>query len=61
MVDGYNLSYLRDEATAAAYARDDYEAPLVAFWNPRRWACRRGLVSARWRVFGSCPPLAGVR
>ena len=33
MVDGYNLSYLRDEATAAATTRDDYEAPLVAFWN----------------------------
>ena len=33
MVDGYNLSYLRDDATAAAYTRDDYEAPLVAFWN----------------------------
>ena len=33
MVDGYNLSYLRDGASAAATARDDYEAPLVAFWN----------------------------
>ena len=33
MLDGYNLSYLRDDATAAAYTRDDYEAPLVAFWN----------------------------
>jgi len=33
MVDGYNLSYLRDGASAAAYAIDDYEAPLIAFWN----------------------------
>ena len=32
-VDGYNLSYLRDGASAAAYALDEYEAPLVAFWN----------------------------
>jgi len=32
-VDGYNLSYLRDEATAAAITTDEYEAPLVAFWN----------------------------
>jgi hypothetical protein len=33
IVDGYNLSYLRDDATAAALSRDEYEAPLVAFWN----------------------------
>jgi uncharacterized membrane protein len=32
-VDGYNLSYLRKDATAAAYSKDEYEAPLVAFWN----------------------------
>jgi hypothetical protein len=32
-VDGYNLSYLREGASAAAYAIDEYEAPLVAFWN----------------------------
>lgn len=35
-VDGYNLSYLRPEATAACLSGDDYQAPLVAFW-------RRGL------------------
>ena len=29
-VDGYNLTYLRDEGAAAAYALDEYEAPLVA-------------------------------
>lgn len=33
VVDGYNLSYLREDATAAALSRDEYEAPLVAFWN----------------------------
>ncbi len=33
MIDGYNLSYLRDDATAGAFSRDEYEAPLVAFWN----------------------------
>jgi hypothetical protein len=35
-VDGYNLSYLRPEATAACVSTDEYQAPLVAFW-------RRGL------------------
>jgi uncharacterized membrane protein len=32
-VDGYNLSYLREDATAGAYSVDEYEAPLVASWN----------------------------
>lgn len=32
-VDGYNLSYLKPEATAAALAKDEYAAPLVAFWQ----------------------------
>lgn len=32
-VDGYNLSYLRDGATAAAISGDEYAAPLVAFWQ----------------------------
>ncbi len=32
-VDGYNLSYLRPDATAALFARDEYDAPLVAFWQ----------------------------
>jgi hypothetical protein len=31
-VEGYNLSYLRDGATAAAISGDEYKAPLVAFW-----------------------------
>ncbi|WP_309397446.1 VWA domain-containing protein [Cerasicoccus maritimus] len=31
--DGYNLSYLKDGATAAALTRDEYQAPLLAFWN----------------------------
>jgi von Willebrand factor type A domain len=33
LVDGYNLSYLREDATAGAYSGDEYEAPLVASWN----------------------------
>jgi uncharacterized membrane protein len=33
VIDGYNLSYLRDDATAAALSGDEYKAPLVAFWN----------------------------
>jgi len=33
VIDGYNLSYLREDATAGALSRDEYEAPLVAFWN----------------------------
>lgn len=32
-VDGYNLSYLKPNATAAAYSSDEYAAPLVAFWQ----------------------------
>jgi uncharacterized membrane protein len=32
-VDGYNLSYLKPGATAAAISQDEYEAPLVAFWQ----------------------------
>ena len=27
------MSYLKPEATAAAYSTDDYKAPLVAFWQ----------------------------
>ena len=32
-IDGYNLSYLKSNATAAAYSEDEYSAPLVAFWQ----------------------------
>lgn len=32
-VDGYNLSYLKPEAAAAAISGDEYSAPLVAFWQ----------------------------
>jgi Mg-chelatase subunit ChlD len=32
-VDGYNLSYLKPEATAALSTKDEYQAPLVAFWQ----------------------------
>ncbi len=32
-VDGYNLSYLKPEATAASFSGDEYKAPLVAFWQ----------------------------
>jgi hypothetical protein len=32
-VDGYNLCYLRPEATAALATTDEYDAPLVAFWH----------------------------
>ena len=32
-VDGYNLSYLRPEATAALLTADEYEAPLLAHWT----------------------------
>jgi len=31
--DGYNLSYLKEGATSAANTIDEYQAPLVAFWN----------------------------
>lgn len=32
-VDGYNLSYLRNDASAAAVSGDEYEAPLIATWQ----------------------------
>jgi hypothetical protein len=42
-VDGYNLSYLKPEAAAAAVSGDEYKAPLVAFWQ--RGAGRTAAVS----------------
>jgi hypothetical protein len=42
-VDGYNLSYLKPEATAAAFSGDDNKAPLVSFWQ--RGAGRVGAVA----------------
>lgn len=32
-VDGYNLCYLKPNATAAALSGDEYQAPLTAFWQ----------------------------
>ncbi len=32
-VDGYNLSYLKADATSALNSKDEYTAPLVAFWQ----------------------------
>jgi hypothetical protein len=32
-VDGYNLCYLRPEASVSAISGDEYRAPLVAFWQ----------------------------
>lgn len=32
-VDGYNLSYLREGATASLISADDYAAPLIATWQ----------------------------
>ncbi|MEM1059332.1 MAG: VWA domain-containing protein [Verrucomicrobiota bacterium] len=42
-VDGYNLSYLRPEASSAANTTDEYNAPLIAFWQ--RGAGRAAAVS----------------
>jgi hypothetical protein len=42
-VDGYNLSYLREGATASLVTVDEYQAPLVAAWS--RGAGRVGAVS----------------
>lgn len=43
-VGGYNLCYLRDEATMAAVSQDEYEAPIVASWQVGigRVACYTG-------------------
>jgi hypothetical protein len=43
VLDGYNLSYLKPEAAAAAVTGDEYRAPLVAFWQ--RGAGRAAAVS----------------
>jgi hypothetical protein len=32
-VDGYNLSYLKPDATEGLITQDEYQAPLVAFWQ----------------------------
>ncbi len=32
-VDGYNLSYLKPDATAAVISKDEYQAPWSAFWH----------------------------
>ncbi len=42
-VDGYNLSYLREGATASLVSTDEYQAPLVAAWS--RGAGRAAAVS----------------
>jgi hypothetical protein len=42
-VDGYNLSYLKPEATAAVFSGDENKAPLVSFWQ--RGAGRVGAVA----------------
>jgi hypothetical protein len=42
-VDGYNLSYLREGATASLITTDEYAAPLVASWQ--RGAGRAAAVS----------------
>jgi uncharacterized membrane protein len=42
-LDGYNLSYLRENATAAMVSQDEYKAPLLAFWH--RGAGRSAAVS----------------
>jgi hypothetical protein len=42
-VDGYNLSYLKPGATAAAIGLDEYAAPMVAHWQ--RGVGRAGAVS----------------
>ena len=32
-IDGYNLSYLKPEATLGVVTKDEYDAPLAAFWH----------------------------
>lgn len=32
-VDGYNLNYLREEASVSLASSDEYDAPLIAQWN----------------------------
>lgn len=42
-VNGYNLSYLKPDASVAALSGDDYKAPLVSFWQ--RGAGRTAAIS----------------
>lgn len=42
-VEAYNLSYLKEGATAACLSGDEYKAPLVAFWQ--RGQGRTGAIS----------------
>lgn len=60
-VDAYNLSYLREGATSAAFTMDEYRAPLVAYWQ--RGAGRTAaitfplagdyaMIARRWRDYG---------
>ncbi len=62
-VDGYNLSYLKPGATAAALSGDEYGSPLVSFWQ--RGLGRTAAVSfplagdfseatRRWPQYGDC-------
>lgn len=62
-IDGYNLSYLKPDATGAAFSIDEYQAPLVSFWQ--RGAGRAAAVSfplggdfsqrvRDWEQYGDC-------
>jgi hypothetical protein len=60
-VDGYNLSYLKDGATAALITTDEYAAPLVAAWQRGAGSRGGGVVSARRPVFQPGEGVAGLR
>lgn len=49
-VGGFNLTYLRDGATAAVLTKDDYRAPLVASWQSGagRVLAFTGEVDGKW-------------
>jgi Mg-chelatase subunit ChlD len=42
-IDGYNLNYLKKDASVALFSTDEYKAPLLAFWQ--RGTGRVGAVS----------------
>ena len=49
-VGGYNLAYLRPEATLAAVAKDEYNTPLLASWNSGlgRVLCYTGEIDGKY-------------
>ena len=60
-IDGYNLSYLKPEATQSLVTTDEYNAPLVATWARGAGRTGRGDVPPGRAVFGHRARVARLR